>query len=320
MSRLRLRGIAALGAKAAVSAGLIAFVLRGIDADVVVAHIRQTELASVLGATLITTAVAILHARRWEIVLARMEHEIPYVHALRLVIIGYFFNQTLPSTIGGDAYRAWGAYKLGIHAGNAVTSVVVDRILALASLLAMILCGAWWLVDLIPAPMARAGLGLVIVGGAAGIATLLCTARFAPILQRWRATRFLVQLSRGTNAVLSSPAAAMQAVALTMAGYAALSYAVYLLARGMGVDLGFGYALLLVPLVTLITVLPVSIAGWGLRESAMVVALGLIGVPSAQAFSLSVLLGLVTMASGIPGGVVWLAARRDRLPSPAEAR
>jgi hypothetical protein len=42
----------------------------------------------------------------------------------------------------------------------------------------------------------------------------------------------------------------------------------------------------------------------------MVVALGLIGVPAVQAFSLSVLYGLVVMASGIPGGLMWLLMRR----------
>jgi hypothetical protein len=53
----------------------------------------------------------------------------------------------------------------------------------------------------------------------------------------------------------------------TIAGYGLLSFAVYLLAQGMGVTLSLGHAMLFVPLVTLITVLPVSIAGWGLRES-----------------------------------------------------
>ena len=68
------------------------------------------------------------------------------------------------------------------------------------------------------------------------------------------------------------------------------------------------------PLVSLVTFLPVSVAGWGLRESSMVVALGLIGVPSAEAFSLSVLFGLVVMASGIPGGVLWLISKRRGKP------
>jgi hypothetical protein len=96
-----------------------------------------------------------------------------------------------------------------------------------------------------------------------------------------------------------------------------MAYSVHLLARGISVDLGFGYSLLLLPLVTLVTVLPISIAGWGLRESAMVVALGLIGVPAAAAFSLSILYGLVVMASGIPGGMIWLVTRRA--PGPVVA-
>jgi uncharacterized membrane protein YbhN (UPF0104 family) len=55
--------------------------------------------------------------------------------------------------------------------------------------------------------------------------------------------------------------------------------------------------------------LPISIAGWGVRETAMVGLFGLIGVPNEGALVLSVLFGLIGIAVAIPGGVVWLASR-----------
>jgi uncharacterized membrane protein YbhN (UPF0104 family) len=316
MSHSPFRSLASIALKFAISAGLIAFALRGVDFAIVLEHFRRVDAAPVVVAILATTAIALLHARRWEVVLARMEHALRYADALRLVLIGYFFNQTLPSTVGGDAYRIWGAYKHGIHAGNALASVMVDRVFALVALVAMILCGAWWLFDFVRTPVARWAVLLACAGGFAGFAVLLLLRRGEAVLGRWRATRLLLHVSDGARAVVGSPAAALEVLLLTVAGYMVLSCVVYVLAQEMGVALSLGHALLFVPLVTLVTILPVSIAGWGLRESAMVVSLGLIGVPSAQAFSISVLFGLVVMASGVPGGALWLLNRKRKPSAP----
>jgi uncharacterized protein (TIRG00374 family) len=319
MKHSRFREWAVVAAKAAVSAGLIALILRGIDSRAVLEHLQSADRACVAASILVTTSIALLHARRWEVVLGRLEHGVPFGEAFKLVLIGYFFNQTLPSTVGGDAYRVWGAYKLGIHAGTALLSVVVDRVLALMSLVLMICAGAWWLFEIVQAPLARWAIALLIAGCVTGSALLLLLARFAATVERWRPARLLVSVSKGALRVLSSARAGLQVLGLTLLGYVAISFAVFVLAKGLDVDLGMGHALLFVPLVTLIAVLPVSIAGWGLRESSMVVALGLIGVPSTQALSLSVLFGLVVMASGVPGGILWLL-RRGRRPAAAGIR
>ena len=313
MAHSHLRNVAAIAAKVLVSGALIAFALRGVDSAVVLEHIGRVEPAVVAFAIVLFTSIAFLHARRWELILDRMEHRVGYREALKLILIGYFFNQTLPSTVGGDAYRAWGIYKHGIHAGNAIASVVVDRVVALVSLVVMIAVGAWWLFDVVRAPLARAAVALVCVGGIAGFAVLLVLPRFASFLRRWRATRLLLHVAQGSRAVVARPPTAAAALVLTAAGYAVTSYVVYLLAQAMAANLSFAHAMLFVPLVTLVTILPISIAGWGLRESSMVVALGVVGVPAAQAFSTSVLFGLVIMASGIPGGILWLLSRKRGL-------
>jgi uncharacterized membrane protein YbhN (UPF0104 family) len=76
----------------------------------------------------------------------------------------------------------------------------------------------------------------------------------------------------------------------------------------------------LVPPAVLVATLPISIAGWGAREVAMVKLFGLIGVPASQAVALSVLFGLSTVLIALPGGLFWLlAARQSGTPTrPAE--
>ena len=65
----------------------------------------------------------------------------------------------------------------------------------------------------------------------------------------------------------------------------------------------------LVPPVMLIMTIPISIGGWGVRETAMVTFFGLIGVSGEGAFALSVVFGLTGMAVAIPGGIIWFMSR-----------
>ncbi len=80
---------------------------------------------------------------------------------------------------------------------------------------------------------------------------------------------------------------------------------------GMGVDmrLALGCALL-VPAVLEIAMLPISIAGWGVREGAAVVAFGTLGLPSHLALGASFAFGLIVLAVSLVGGVLWLSDRR----------
>jgi len=64
---------------------------------------------------------------------------------------------------------------------------------------------------------------------------------------------------------------------------------------------------MVVPPVAFIQLLPVSLAGWGVREMALVVALGSFGVPAEAALAISVMMGFCLILIGLPGGLIWLA-------------
>ncbi len=297
--------------KAIVSIALIAWALRSVDISAMRAQLANADPLIVLIAIALTTGISVIHAERWRIVLERLGFALRFGRAWRLVLIGYFFNQTLPSTMGGDAFKAWGAYRHGVGVRPAIASVIIDRIVALASLLLMVLIGLPWLFEIISAPSARWAVTGTLAGGVLGMALLLALGRFSSKLERWHGGRLLIQVADGTRAMFARTGALLRVISLTVLALATASYVVHLLARGLAIPLDLGDALLLVPWVALVMVLPISIAGWGLRESAMIVALGLIGIPAAAAFSLSVLSGLVAMASGVPGGVAWLVTRES---------
>jgi glycosyltransferase 2 family protein len=65
--------------------------------------------------------------------------------------------------------------------------------------------------------------------------------------------------------------------------------------------------------VLLVATIPLSIAGWGTRETAMVLAFGYAGLPETDGLIVSVLLGITTFAAGLPGGVIWILDHGKRV-------
>ena len=107
MSPSHLRIIVRSLIKALISVALIAFALRDVDIAAVGAQLASVDPWTAAMAIALTMGISAIHAERWRIVLGRLGCVERFRNAWRLVLIGYFFNQTLPSTVGGDAFRIW---------------------------------------------------------------------------------------------------------------------------------------------------------------------------------------------------------------------
>ena len=87
---------------------------------------------------------------------------------------------------------------------------------------------------------------------------------------------------------------------------------VWLIAENVGITVGFTECLVIVPTVLLVSAVPVSIAGWGVREGAMVVGFSYIGMSTADAIFLSVTLGIGMTVVGLIGGLVWMFSHEKK--------
>ena len=102
---------------------------------------------------------------------------------------------------------------------------------------------------------------------------------------------------------------------IALIGHVNLALLVWVLGLGLALPVTLTDCLVLVPPVVLVATLPISIAGWGAREVAMITLFGLIGIPATQATALSVLFGLSTLLIALPGGLLWLLERHAGRPS-----
>ncbi len=298
--------------KLAASCLLIWLVLRGVEFDQLVGALRNVDVGGLAAAWAMLAALWFTQAYRWRVITRALSQPLAYRDAVLAVIVGQFFNQSLPSTVGGDVMRVWRAQRAGMTFGGAVNSVLIDRGVALVALLLLVAISLPVAQARIADPVARAGLWLVIGLGAGGLGLALSMDRLplpAP-LARLRPVAAVAALARDVRRVFFAPATISVVLAVSMVSHLVVVASVLMIARALAIPVGFLDCLILVPPVLMVAAVPISVAGWGLREGAMVTAFAFVGVAAPQALALSLLLGLVLLLVGAVGAPVWLMSGR----------
>jgi len=299
----------AIFVKVVVSVALVWALMRAVgagDALERMLDLRPEWLAVAIVLGLVQTGIGAL---RWCAVLNAIDAPMAWPQLFRIAYIGAFFNQTLPSSVGGDAVRGYMAYRVGAGLGPAVNGVLLDRIatvLALVVLVAvMTLFGAaaldqgdWF---------ARAA-WLVLALALGGIVTIMVLDRLPVALRRFRLIAGLSVLATDARSVFLQPVHTVQVMFWSILGHVNLSTMIFVLATGLGVEVTLANCLLLFPPVLLAQTLPISLAGWGVREGAMVALFALAGVSGQSALAISILYGFVMILVSLPGSIFWLAA------------
>jgi glycosyltransferase 2 family protein len=316
-----MRKALSLIAKAAVSGLLLYFTLAAVDVGAVMARLSQIDLRWVGIGLLILLAQNIVLSSRWRQIVARCGADLSLPLAFRFTMIGAFFNQTLPSSVGGDAVRIW---LLGKQTNWRIAgySVFLDRVVGVVALSALVVGCLPWTLALIHDPVGRAallviGLGFIL----AGFVFVGLSWQRLQILQRWAPTRHLAAVAGVAVAILRSPRSLAVIFGLSIVIHLMTALVGWCAAHAIGANMPLSYSLFLIPPVILVTVLPISIAGWGLREGAMVAAFDYAGLPQADGLIVSLLFGAGFLVIGIIGGLVWILTvdRGARKAVPAAA-
>lgn len=310
----------ALVVKFLISAGLIWYLLGSINLDAAWEKLRGADVSILLVAVLVIILQALIGVLRWRAVMVAIESVLPFMKTTQIFFIGAFFNQALPSSIGGDAVRMYKAYKSGLTLSGAVNGVMLERLVTVVGLIILVVFATPFFIEKVgseDAAWIAPAVTMIGLGGAGGLVLLMfldrLTSRIGPRISHWRIVRGLAMLAADTRRVFLRPAHAFKVLFWSVAGNANVTFAVFLMAMSLGLEVTWLDCLILVPPVILITTLPISIAGWGVREGAMVTAFGLIGVPAEGALVLSLMLGLWGIIMGLPGGVIWLLSRDRKI-------
>jgi glycosyltransferase 2 family protein len=272
--------------------------------------LRINNLAS-LGWIVVAIAVTFLQifigVLRWRRVSAECGAPLGLQQAMRFNLIGAFFNQTLPSSIGGDAVRLWLVARGGAGWRAATYSIFVDRAIGLIALAIVIVASLPWSYNLIGDPHGRSALLLVDFAAlAGGMGFLVLGALPWPWLKRWWGTHHIHACAVIANRVIFSRKHGPAIAVLSILVHVLAVVIAWCVVQSIAAPVVFGQIFQLVPPVMLITMLPISIAGWGVREASMALAFGYAGLLPNEGVNISLLYGAVTFLVGAFGGLVWI--------------
>ncbi|MGT2434830.1 lysylphosphatidylglycerol synthase transmembrane domain-containing protein [Bradyrhizobium betae] len=294
-------------AKILISGALLYLALRKVDLSELFSRFTATSLFWIAMAIAITFLQIFVGVLRWREISAACGAPLGLAQAMRYNVIGAFFNQTLPSAIGGDAVRLWLVARAGAGWRAATYSIFVDRAIGLVALAILIVASLPWSYELITDPHGRSALLLVDFAAlAGGVGFLIFGALKWPWLKTWWATHHIHACAVIANRVIFN--------ARRGPVIAILSFLVHVLAvvigwcvvQSIAAPVSFGQIFQLLPPVMLITMMPISIAGWGVREATMGLAFGFAGLASNEGVNISLLFGAVSFIVGAVGGLVWI--------------
>jgi glycosyltransferase 2 family protein len=311
--------------KLTLTAMILAAIVWKLDFAAIRAAFASLAPAAIPLAFLIIVIQAICTGLRLGVIVSTFGHPIPALHAVRISIESIFFGQTFVSFIGSDALRVWRVRRAGLSLDQAGAAVALDRVLGIMVNHALLLVSLPWLLGRIDSEPVRLILIALALAGIAGTAAVLLLGYFrdgiveaASRITGIRAGRiagFAAQAITAGQHLLRPPPRLLLAAAISLLSALCNSLVFFVLLLGWQVDAVTALlASLLVPAVLEIAMLPISIAGWGVREGAAVVAFGTLGIPAVMAFGASVLFALLTLVLGLSGGVSWLLARRPAPP------
>jgi glycosyltransferase 2 family protein len=237
---------------------------------------------------------------RWYSLLRTAKVNIPFKQALRLVFMGLFSSNFLPSTVGGDLVRLAGAIYLGLDAGISAASLVVDRLIGMAGMATFLPFG-------LSAFVQAGGAGSAGSGAVGGLITgQVLAVGFSPIgLTRklyQRGLKFLKSLVRSSIYWIKHPASLGLAFVCTLVHMAMTFLVVKILLAGMGEQLSFWWIGGLWSCSYFISLMPVSINGLGLQEVSIAYLYSHFGgVPLHTSLALAALMRLLPMLASLPG-------------------
>ena len=292
--------------KAAVSTGLLWFLVNLLQKDELGASLERIPLSAVAAASVLLTLQGPILALRWHQVLRVFGTRVPLSQLVGMSFIGLFFNQAMPTSIGGDAIRMWQLHRTGIPAQISITSVLNERLSGLLILLLLVTVGtpSIWLV--LDTPESRFLWSAIVLLTLFGFTVFLLIDRLPErVAAAFRATK-ITELSADFKRLLHAGRMTASLVLLGLLSWAVAIAAVVILSLGLGITVAPGYYAIIVPMVILMMIVPISIGGWGVREGAFIFLLGHLGVSSAESFLLSVLFGLTLILASLPGIVFWL--------------
>ena len=280
------------------------------DIPQIASVLKNADLRLILISVLLYLGTTLLLSWRMQMIFVAAGAPIRWIESCNLTFIGFFFNNFLPTSVGGDIVKAMSAQRITGQSVKAVTCVLMDRIFGLFTFILIPSVSLIFFLKGVGNPV------VPVIVYSFLVVSIFCffllfnrdlARRFGiveTILNKFKLGEKARKLYDGLHAFRHHKLLIAQAMLLSVVSQMAGIFVLYLMAVALGAQCSVIYFFMLVPVVSLLSMLP-SLNGLGIRESGYIyflkpyigkeyaVAIGILG------------LGLLLLTSVI-GGLIYL--------------
>jgi glycosyltransferase 2 family protein len=306
--------------KLLVSVGLLAWIIQRASLSEVLISMREADprlVAAAFGLNMVGWTISVL---RWRVLLRAADVEVRFPVLLQSYLSGIFFNNLLPSTVGGDTLRMYDSWRWGAGRAGAVAVIAVDRLTGVLALLLFALAAlvlAPQIIQELPLLPLWVGMGAAGVLGIAAL-SLLPLSGFRRRAEPWFdrlpeiMQRPIAKASGALQAYRDDSRALRKALALSVLLQFNVILHFWLIATAMALPVGLMAFFLIIPISLAVMTIPLSVNAVGIRENVFAFFLAFYGVGPSGALAFAwIAFGLI-LVQGVIGGIVY-ALRRTPL-------
>jgi len=294
-----------------VSAALLGFVLYRAGVADLWQAIRQTDLLFLTMSIIITPLLVLVSAWKWQVILRAFNINVSFIKCFWLYMVGYFFNTVLPTNVGGDVVRAYSLGQSSSQRAKVFSSVFVERFTGLTALLFMALVAFFIALRSLWDIWLSLALGFCVTGYIALLFVILDRRFFQFVYEKVHIAFFrslLKKMQKFQSATLSltkQTSTLLFAMLMSFLFYLIAVLNVYFSAMAFQAEIAFADALIITPIVMVITMIPISIGGIGLAESAYFFTFERMALGGSLGLSAALLLRAKALLAGIVGGIYY---------------
>ena len=299
-------------ARIIVGVALLSYLFHKVDIAHVWEGLRGVQPRYLIPAFVLILFGNLIGSIRWKVLLRAKGIEVPVRKLFSFYLVGFFFNMFLPTSVGGDVARAVDLSRHTRRTADSLSSILVERVLGLMalSIMACLSMGLFFHLNpnfglLVLTLSVTALLGFIL------FAFFFWTAlnkKLRAILRRISYRNLGERIDHGLASILSyrqSPFSLAAAILISFLYQISAFVAGYILSISLGMELSVIYFFIFMPIITVISMIPISLYAIGVRETAFVYCFKWAGVPESQALALSLLFFSLLVLLSIMGGVVY---------------
>ncbi len=298
--------------KVAVSLLLIGVLIYNVEWATLLSNIKTISAFSMIIAFSVFTIQFPISAYKWQKSLRLHGLEYSFLFLQKVLCIGFFFNNFLPTSIGGDAYRAIKTIPTEGFRSRAVSAILVERIIGLGALLFLGFIGGILILRNEHIPIVFYFVLACLAGGIAFIILILILriGLLSGFLKRLKKIEKLDVLTHNLSLIYRNPKALVNIFVISLIFQFMAIVAIAVLFDAMGSDGGYAKYAIIGAIVGMVGMIPISINGIGVTESAFAVAAAQLGMDFDQAVVVAFMLRMLVIPLSLGCGLIYLVDNR----------